>query len=89
MGSTDEARLQLLFASQDAVQMKGLIEILRVHGIHTVRVPTSLPWRSIGIDSLLMVASADYLKACALNEDYIRENNVMFVSTSAPILASA
>jgi hypothetical protein len=89
MELADEPRLQLLFAAKDAVQMKGLIEILRVHGIHTVREPTSRPWRSIGIDSLLMVAPADYPKASALNEDYIRENSVTFVSTNAPILVSA
>jgi hypothetical protein len=58
MERTDEPRLQLLFESKDPIQMKGLTAILCAHGIHTVREPTSLPWRSIGIDSLCMVAAS-------------------------------
>jgi hypothetical protein len=89
MERTDEPRLQLLFASKDPIHMKGLTAILYAHGIHTVREPTSLPWRSIGIDSLCMVAPVDYPTASALCEGFARENNLTSVSANVPSLVPA
>jgi hypothetical protein len=66
MESANEPRLQLLSLSKDPAHMEGITAMLHAHGIETKSELTSLPWRSAGLESFVMVFTKDYPKASAL-----------------------
>jgi hypothetical protein len=80
MESANEPRLQLLLLSKDPVHMKSITAMLHAHGIQTMTELTSLPWRSAGLESFVMVSTEDYPKASALYLDL--ELAVGFTGTS-------
>jgi hypothetical protein len=66
MESSNEPRLQLLLLSKDLAHMQRMKAMLHAHGIQGISEPTSLPWRSAGWESFVMVSTEDYEKASAL-----------------------
>jgi hypothetical protein len=66
MESSKKPRLQLLFLSKDPAHMEGITSMLHGHGIQTTTELTSLPWRSAGYESFVMVSTKDYPEASAL-----------------------
>jgi hypothetical protein len=66
MEPTNEPRLQLLLLSKDPAHTKSITGMLHAHGIQTMTEPTSLPWRSAGFNSFVMVSTEDYPEASAL-----------------------
>jgi hypothetical protein len=66
MESSNEPRLQLLFLSKDPIDMERATSMLHSHGIQTMTERTSLPWRSAGYESFVMVSTEDYPEASAL-----------------------
>jgi hypothetical protein len=66
MESANEPRLQLLFLSKDPTHMERITSMLHGHGIQTMTERTSLPWRSAGYESFVMVSTEDYPEASAL-----------------------
>jgi hypothetical protein len=66
MKSSNEPRLQLLLLSKDLAHMQRMTAMLHANGIHTISELTSRPWRSAGLESLVMVSTEDYTKASAL-----------------------
>jgi hypothetical protein len=66
MEPPSEPRLQLLLLSKDLAYMQRMKAMLHAHGIQAICEPTSLPWRSAGWESFVMVWTEDYLKASAL-----------------------
>jgi hypothetical protein len=64
--SSNEPRLQLLILSKDLVHMQRMKAMLHAHGIQAISELTSLPWRSAGWESFVMVSMEDYTKASAL-----------------------
>jgi hypothetical protein len=81
MESSNEPRLQLLLLSKDLARMQRMTAMLHANGIHTISELTSLPWRSAGFESFVMVSTEDYTKASALCLD--REMAIAFTSPSA------
>jgi hypothetical protein len=69
MESSDEPRWQLLSLSKDPAHMERITAMLHAHGIQTSTELTSLPWRSAGLESFVMVSTEDYPKASALYLD--------------------
>jgi hypothetical protein len=65
MKSSNEPRLQLLLLSKDLAHMQRMMAVLHANGIHTISELTSLPWRSAGLESFVMVSAEDYTKASA------------------------
>jgi hypothetical protein len=80
MESASEPRWQLLLLSKDLAHMKSITAMLHAHGIQTMTELTSLPWRSAGLESFVMVSMEDYPKASALYLDL--ELTVGFTGTS-------
>src|ERR1700722_16172557 len=66
MEPPSEPRLQLLLLSKDLAYMQRMMAMLHTHGIQAICEPTSLPWRSAGWESFVMVSTEDYEKASAL-----------------------
>jgi hypothetical protein len=66
MESSNEPRRQLLSLSKDPAHMVRITAMLHAHGIQTRTELTSLPWRSAGFESFVMVSTEDYTKASAL-----------------------
>jgi hypothetical protein len=66
MKYSNEPRLQLLLLSKDLAPMQRMTSMLHANGIHTISELTSLPWRSAGLESFVMVSTEDYTKASAL-----------------------
>ena len=66
MESSNEPRLQLLSLSKDPTHMERITSMLHGHGIQTMTERTSLPWRSAGYESFVMVSAEDYPEASAL-----------------------
>ena len=66
MKSSNEPRLQLLLLSKDLAHMQRMTAMLHANGIQTTSELTSLPWRSAGLESFVMVSTEDYTKASAL-----------------------
>jgi hypothetical protein len=66
MESSNEPRLQLLLLSKDLAHMQRMKVMLHAHGIQAICEPTSLPWRSAGWESFVMVSTEDYKKASEL-----------------------
>jgi hypothetical protein len=66
MESSNEPRLQLLLLCKDLAYMQRMKVMLHAHGIRAICEPTSLPWRSAGWESFVMVSTEDHLKASAL-----------------------
>jgi hypothetical protein len=66
MESSNAPRLQLLSLSKDPTHMEGIASTLHRHGIQTRTERTSLPWRSAGHESFVMVSTEDYPEASAL-----------------------
>jgi hypothetical protein len=66
MESSNEHRLQLLLLSKDLAHMQRITAMLHAHGIQAICEPTSLPWRSAGWESFVVVSTEDYEKASAL-----------------------
>jgi hypothetical protein len=86
MKSVSEPRLQLLLLSHDPAHVKGTTVMLHAHGIRTVTEPPSLPWRSAGFDSLVMVSTEDYPKASALCLDLelaVRLTGTVYLAATA------
>jgi hypothetical protein len=67
--SANEPRLQLLLLSKDPTHVERIRAMLHAHGIQTKSELTSLPWRSAGLESFVMVSTEDYPKASALYID--------------------
>jgi hypothetical protein len=80
MESSIEPRLQLLLLSKDIAYMQRMKAMLHAHGIQAICEPTSLPWRSAGWESFVMVSTEDYKKASTLC--LTREMAVAFTSWS-------
>ena len=80
MEPPSEPRLQLLLLSKDLAYMQRMKAMLHAHGIQTSTELTSLPWRSAGFESFVMVSTEDYTKASALCLD--REMAVAFTGFS-------
>jgi hypothetical protein len=80
MESSNEPRRQLLSVSKDPAHMKRTTAMLHAHGIQTRTELTSLPWRSAGFESFVMVSTEDYTKASALCVN--REMAIAFTSPS-------
>jgi hypothetical protein len=80
MESANEPRLQLLSLSKDPAHMERITAMLHAHGIKTKSELTSLPWRSAGLESFVMVSTEDYPEASALYLDL--EIAVPFTGTS-------
>ena len=80
MESSNEPRLQLLSLSKDPALMERITAMLHAHGIQTRTELASLPWRSAGLESFVMVSAEDYPKASALYLDL--EMAVAFTGTS-------
>jgi hypothetical protein len=76
MASSNEPRLQLLLLSKDLAHMERMKAMLHAHGIQATSELTSLPWRSAGLESFVMVPTEEYTKAAALCLD--REMAVAF-----------
>ena len=66
MESSNEPRLQLLSLSKDSNHMERITSMLHGYGIQTMTERTSLPWRSAGYESFVMVSTEDYPEALAL-----------------------
>jgi hypothetical protein len=66
MKSSNEHRLQLLLLFKDLAHMQRMTAMLHAHGIKAICEPTSLPWRSAGWESFVMVPTEDYKKASEL-----------------------
>jgi hypothetical protein len=66
MESSNEPRLQLLSLYKDPTHMERITAMLHGHRIQTVTEHTSLPWRSAGYESFVMVSTEDYPEASAL-----------------------
>jgi hypothetical protein len=66
MESSNESRLQLLLLSKDPAHMQRVKAMLHAHGIQAISELTSLPWRSAGWESFVMVSTEDYTRASAL-----------------------
>jgi hypothetical protein len=66
MESANEPRLQLLSLSKDPTHMERITSMLHGHGIQTMTERTSLPWRSAGYESVVMVSTEDHPEASAL-----------------------
>ena len=84
MKSSNEPRLQLLLLSKDLAHMQRMTAMLHANGIHTISELTSLPWRSAGLESFVMVSMEDHKKASALCLD--REMGVSFAGHSALVI---
>jgi hypothetical protein len=80
MESSNEPQLQLLMLSKDLAHMQRMKAMLNAHGIQAISELTSLPWRSTGLESFVMVPAEDYTKASALCLD--REMAVAFTGYS-------
>jgi hypothetical protein len=80
MESSNESRLQLLLISKDPAHMQRVKAMLHAHGIQAISELTSLPWRSAGWESFVMVSTEDYTRASALCLD--REMAVAFTGFS-------
>jgi hypothetical protein len=80
MESSNEPRLQLLLLSKDLAYMQRMKAMLHAHGIQAISELTSLPWRSAGWESFVMVSTEDYEKASALC--LTRERAVAFTAGS-------
>jgi hypothetical protein len=81
MESSNEPRFQLLILSKDLAHMKEMKAMLHAHGIQAISELTSLPWRSAGLESFLIVPT----KASGLCLD--REMAVAFTRPS-PLVAT-
>jgi hypothetical protein len=80
------SRLQLLLLSNDPAHMKTITVMLHAHGIQTVTEPPSLPWRSAGFDSLVMVSTENYPKASALYLDLelaVAFTGIVYIASTA------
>jgi hypothetical protein len=86
MKSSNEPRLQLLILSKDLAHMQRITAMLHANGIHTISELTSLPWRSAGLESFVMVSAEDYTKASGLCLE--AEMAVAFTSPS-PLVTTA
>jgi hypothetical protein len=80
MESSSEPRFQLLLLSKDLAHMQRMKAMLNAQGIQAICEPTSLPWRSAGWESFVMVSTEDYKKASELC--LIREMAVAFTAGS-------
>ena len=80
MESSNEPQLQLLILSKDLAHMQRMKAMLHAHGIQAISELTSLPWRSAGLESFVMVPTEEYTKAAALCLD--REMAVAFTGHS-------
>jgi hypothetical protein len=65
----ESANLQLLLLSKYPAHTESITAMLLAHGIKTKSELTSLPWRSAGLESFVMVSTEDYPKASALYLD--------------------
>jgi hypothetical protein len=76
MESSNGPRLRLLSLSKDPTHMERIASMLHGHGIQTMTERTSLPWRSAGYESFVMVSTEDYPEASALclNPDMVGAN---------------
>lgn len=83
MESSNEPRRQLLSLSKDPAHMERITAMLHAHGVETRTELTSLPWRSAGFESFVMVSTEDYTKASAL---YV--NREMAIAITSPPLVT-
>jgi hypothetical protein len=82
MESANEPRLQLLSLSKDPAHIERITAMVHGHGIQTVTELTSLPWRSAGLESFVMVSTEDYPEAPL--REYRRTKVLKLVARHSP-----